>query len=201
VKRGWSNNERRGRDGQSRTRKVIGIDPHARSPPTFQPWLRHDHTAAGETLWEAYSAPQWRRQRGGKGKASPLWVYGKIGKQLPNPTNSLCTVVNVSASGGLRTLDLLPIPQFPPPLLQNPGGATGAPYTPTSLTPAGEALLCNWVTQLLLDYSNVFWYLNTKQTVHLTRVKSCSHNRFLAANQQTDIHWLLAVYIFIKLNY
>ena len=137
---------------------------------------------------------------GGKGKASPLWVYGKIGKQLPNPTNSLCTAVNVSASGGLRTLDPLLMPHFPP-LLQNPGGATGAPYTPTSLTPAGEALLCNWVTQLLLDYWNVFWYLNTKQTVPLTRVKSCSHNRFLAANQQTDIHWLLAVYIFIKLNY
>ena len=36
---------------------------------------------------------------------------------VPNTTNSLCTAVNVSASGGLCTLDPLyrPIPHFPPP--------------------------------------------------------------------------------------
>jgi len=45
---------------------------------------------------------------------------------VPNPTNSLCTAVNVSASGGLRTLRPPIDPHFTSPLLQNPGGATGA---------------------------------------------------------------------------
>ena len=31
----------------------------------------------------------------------------RITRQIPYPTNSLCTAVNVSASGGLRTLDPL----------------------------------------------------------------------------------------------
>ena len=46
---------------------------------------------------------------------------------VSNPTNSRCTAVNVKASGGLRTLDPLRTPHFPPPL-QNPGGATACKY-------------------------------------------------------------------------
>jgi len=57
----------------------------------------------------------------------------RITRQIQNPTHSLCTAVNVSASGGLRTLDP---PHFPP--LQNPGGATnenkGSPYSITERT-------------------------------------------------------------------
>jgi len=60
------------------------------------------------------------------------WMYGKIGRQLicdnhtvPNPTNSLCTAVKVSASGGLRTPDPPIDPYLTSSLLQNPGGATG----------------------------------------------------------------------------
>ena len=33
-----------------------------------------------ERRWS--TVDQWRRQRGGRGEASPLWVYGKIGRQL-----------------------------------------------------------------------------------------------------------------------
>ena len=60
---------------------------------------------------------------GGKGGSFPLWVdvqklrnmcvlslswnFFVSQEKIPNPTNSLCTVVNVSASGGLRTLDPL----------------------------------------------------------------------------------------------
>ena len=36
----------------------------------------------------------------------------RVTRQIPNPTNSRCTAVNVSASGGLRTLD--------PPYLTSP---------------------------------------------------------------------------------
>ena len=54
---------------------------------------------------------QWR-QRAGEGEASPLWVdvqklCNMCVVSLSNPTNSLCTAVNVSASGGRRTLDPL----------------------------------------------------------------------------------------------
>ena len=44
----------------------------------------------------------------------------------------LCTAVNVSASGGLRTLDPPIDPYLTSRLLQNPGGATGHVVTTTA---------------------------------------------------------------------
>jgi len=68
--------------------------------------------------------------RGGKGRKLP--PYGWTSK---NYVICVCTAVNVSASGGLRTLDPLQT-HTSLPLLQNPGGATALlPFLPLIFSP------------------------------------------------------------------
>jgi len=59
--------------------------PGDRNRSIFPPRLAHSSKpAAGHAAvdrWVRQAETQWRRQGGG-GEASPLWVYGKIDRQL-----------------------------------------------------------------------------------------------------------------------
>ena len=89
-------------------RGPVGAKPNTRKSAVFYP---------------AFVSTSGAARGRGRGEAPPpLWVDVQtlcnmcllslscnffVSRQMPNPTNSLCTAVNASASGGLRTLDPL----------------------------------------------------------------------------------------------
>jgi len=101
--------------------------------------------------WLGVRKSRWRRQ-GGAGEASPLWVdvqklcnmcvlslswnfFVSHDKYIARPSSKepRWYTDNTTGTGGLCTLDPLSTHTSLPPLLQNPGGATGESVHPVKI--------------------------------------------------------------------